>query len=398
MKRNLLTLVLMIMLVFVGCASTEEEPLVLINSGADSVSESTEDSTATSSEPSSEVVSEENVDSSEVSEESSESEEIITPDHNLNPLTGLYDLKDAAVNKRPVAVMVNNVRVAMPQYGVEQADIIFEIGVEGLQTRFMCLFADYTSVPQVCSVRSCRKYFPAMSEGFDAIYINCGQNTVINSYVKSLGLTQYDGARDGRLFARDQDRLQTMAVEHTLYFDGPRLPEILEKDGARTDIEEDKIGAAFNFNKEITAPNGEDCTYVSVDFGTNKSAFTYDETTKTYLKTYWDSKEDIYKNQIDGRTENQLSFTNLFVLETLVGYDKTAVYNNKGDMHRLVEWKGGEDSVGYYISNGKIQKIYWIKENEQSRLKFYDENGNELSINPGKSYICFNNVGEAVYK
>ena len=41
---------------------------------------------------------------------------------NQNLLTGVPDLSDAAIGKRPVAVMVNNVMPAMPQYGVEEAD------------------------------------------------------------------------------------------------------------------------------------------------------------------------------------------------------------------------------------------------------------------------------------
>lgn len=81
---------------------------------------------------------------------------------NQNLLTGLADLTDAAIGKRPVAVMVNNIPAAMPQYGVEKADIIFEIPVEGDQTRFMALYADYTTVPQICAIRSCRYYFPAL--------------------------------------------------------------------------------------------------------------------------------------------------------------------------------------------------------------------------------------------
>ena len=36
---------------------------------------------------------------------------------NQNLLTGLADLSEGAVGKRPVAVMVNNVQKAMPQYG-----------------------------------------------------------------------------------------------------------------------------------------------------------------------------------------------------------------------------------------------------------------------------------------
>lgn len=39
---------------------------------------------------------------------------------NQNLLTGLADLTDAAIGKRPVAVMVNNIPAAMPQYGVEK--------------------------------------------------------------------------------------------------------------------------------------------------------------------------------------------------------------------------------------------------------------------------------------
>lgn len=70
--------------------------------------------------------------------------------------------------------MVNNIPAAMPQYGVEKADIIFEIPVEGDQTRFMALYADYTTVPQICAIRSCRYYFPALSQGFDAFYVNWG--------------------------------------------------------------------------------------------------------------------------------------------------------------------------------------------------------------------------------
>ena len=61
---------------------------------------------------------------------------------NINLLTGMPDLTPEAIGKRPVAVMVNNVRKAFPQYGIEDADVIFEIPVEGGDTRFMALYGD----------------------------------------------------------------------------------------------------------------------------------------------------------------------------------------------------------------------------------------------------------------
>ena len=122
-----------------------------------------------------------------------------------------------AIGKRPVAVMVNNVMPAMPQYGVEEADLIFEIPVEGDVTRFMALYADYTAVPKVCAVRSCRYYFPVFSEGFDAFYVNWGIDDSIGDYLKTLDLDQFDGMSDGNgMFGRDQARLDAgYDLEHT---------------------------------------------------------------------------------------------------------------------------------------------------------------------------------------
>lgn len=38
---------------------------------------------------------------------------------------------------------------------------------------------------------------------------------------------------------------------------------------------------------------------------------------------------------------------------------------------------------------GKAQPITWSKDSDDSPIKLYDESGNEISINAGKSYIGF---------
>ena len=302
---------------------------------------------------------------------------------NQNLLTGLADLTDEAIGKRPVAVMVNNIPAAMPQYGVEKADIIFEIPVEGDQTRFMALYADYTTVPKICAIRSCRYYFPALSQGFDAFYVNWGIDDSIADYLEALNLDQYDGIYNaGGLFGRDTDRQnQGYSLEHTGYFDGTKFAEVVKKDGKRTDLEDDKKDTAFKFNglNEQIKPSGDACKKVSIDFGAQSATLTYDADSNTY------KKENCGEKQIDGKTGNQLAFTNVFVLETSI-----SVRDDIG--HKEIDWDGGDDSVGYYISNGAMQKIHWSKEenNENSRLRFYDESGNEISINRGKSYIALN--------
>ena len=305
---------------------------------------------------------------------------------NQNLLTGENTLTKEAIGKRPVAVMVNNIEPAMPQYGIEQADIIFEIPVEGNLTRFMALYGDYTQVPEICPVRSCRYYFPVMSQGFDAFYVHWGMDETIRPYLEEMGIERFDGMEDGNgLFGRNQSRLDAgYSLEHTAYFDGTKLPDVLEKN-YRLDLKEEYTKPAFKFNKKQKAPCEEVCTTVDINFGSQGSTFVYDVEKNAYLK-------QINGNaQIDAKTNNQLAFNNVFVLETPIQLRSNGVHQN-------VDCFGGDDAVGYYISNGAIQKIHWKKEGINARLKFYNEEGREIKINKGKTYIALNYPEQIVFE
>src|SRR5207253_6764610 len=71
-----------------------------------------------------------------------------------SPLTGLP--MDIVRSKRPVLVVkIDNAPKARPQIGLNQADVVFEEGVEGGITRFAALFHSEESKP-VGPVRSAR--------------------------------------------------------------------------------------------------------------------------------------------------------------------------------------------------------------------------------------------------
>lgn len=306
---------------------------------------------------------------------------------NVNLLTGLPTLTDGAIGKRPVAVMVNNVDAALPQYGISAADLIFELPVEYDLTRLMAVYGDYTQIPEICSIRSCRYYYPILAVGFDAIYVNWGMNeSVARPTVNSMDIDQYDGDEYGLgdCFGRDKARYESgYAWEHTGVFHGPNFPSVLEKDKVRTDLKEDKTGTAFNFVEmdKNAAPNGEDAQKVRVDFGANYSVFTYDEENHEYLKNFKDSPH------MDGISKEQLKFENVIVLET-------EIKPYPGDeVIKYVDWEGGENAKGYYISEGKMVPITWSKAGMYDPLKFFDANGNELQLNRGKSYIAFTYAG-----
>lgn len=307
---------------------------------------------------------------------------------NINLLTGLSGLSDEAVGKRPMAIMINNIKSSLPQYGISSADILYEIVTEGGITRMMAIYGDYTKIPNVCSVRSCRYYFPIFAQGYDAVYFCFGANETLGyPTLKRIGIDYFDGKTYGtKLFDRDQERRKTYALEHTGYVKGPNIPSVLKSEKVRTDLLDEMNKTAFNFISDGTAkaPSKKSCTKVNVQFSYQYySTFKYDKKKDVYYKSH---SGNAHK---DSATGKQLSFTNLFILQT-------DIHNYKNQSIMEVDWKGGD---GYYVSHGAVCEIKWEKKSEASSIVYYDkETGEELKVNPGKSYIAVAKKGQTTLK
>ncbi|MGN0486341.1 MAG: DUF3048 domain-containing protein [Acutalibacteraceae bacterium] len=298
-----------------------------------------------------------------------------TPTVYINRLTGLDNLSPAAAGKRPVAVMINNIKASLPQYGIYDADIILETLVEGGITRMMALYGDYTKIPKICSVRSCRYYFPIFAHGFDAVYFCYGSNVTLGTpTLKRLGIDYFDGNQNGDplVFGRDKERLQKYSREHTAYVDGTKIPELLKKYSVRTDYLDGKDVNVFSFRSSAKAVGDMVADAIKLPYSNSYyTTFTYNTKTKTYYKTHCGNPH------MDTAKNKQLNFRNVFVLETTIG-------NYKGSALVEMDWTGG---TGYYISCGKAQPITWKKADEASNFQFFDAEGKTLQVNPGKSYI-----------
>lgn len=325
----------------------------------------------------SESASAENGSSTEISEEATAAE-------GVNPLTGESGYNAAAGGKRPVAIMVNNLIAALPQYGIEQADIIYELPVEGGITRLMAVYADYTNVPDVCSVRSCRYYYPLICLGMDAIYCHWGSDqTIALDTLNRTGIDHLDGAAEDSLFYRDEARAQVYASEHTGYLRGSELAAKIESKGFRTDRNAQNAGQYFNFAPEGTkaAPAEMTASTVTLNFSSDYySTFEYAPATGQYMKLHSGSPH------VDGVTGNQLAFDNVFALQTDV--------HTRADGYLMdVALDGG---TGWYISGGGAQAITWKRDGEDFPIKYFAADGSELSVNVGESYIGFIGYDRAV--
>lgn len=309
-------------------------------------------------------------------EESSEEESVpvVEQTGNLNPLTGLMNLSDEAVGKRPVAIVINNIKDSLPQYGIAGADIFFEMVAEAGITRLLAVWGDYTQIPEVCSVRSSRPYFVDLAAGFDALYIHVGGSQAGLDRIEELGLDHFDGRyTDPDIFDRDPNRLGVYAYEHTMYVKGPNIPAQMEAYGMRTDLGENYQDTAFLFNDPAhpVSNTEEACEKITIHFSDEYySTFTYQASDRLYYKEHSGEPHMVQD------TGTQLAFTNVLILESEI---------SSIDGYRMSI--NTESGTGYYLSNGVLQEIRWQKETPYDRLQIMDENENEIALNAGKTYI-----------
>ena len=295
----------------------------------------------------------------------------------INPLTGLPSTS-VVQNSRPVAVMINNHLDSLPQYGITQADIIYEIPVEGGITRFMAVYENYSTVPNVCSVRSCRYYFPLIANGLDAVYLHWGlDKSIAADTLKKYNIAHLDGGVvGGPLFGRDAERKKSYALEHTAYLQGNKLESVLTQYKIRTELDDNhKNKTVFTFLGEGQTINSQETASKAVlNFSkAYYSTFTYDKASGKYLKQHSG------KPQIDAKSKEQLSFKNLIIFRTEIKSLKP------GSVLLDVALNSGS---GWYISDGKKINIKWKRENDSTPIKIFNEDGTELAVNRGNTYIA----------
>ena len=282
---------------------------------------------------------------------------------------------DAPVELRPFTVMVNNHELAVPHCGVSDADILYECLAEGSVTRMIGVFSDIAGVEKIGPVRSIRPYFIDIALSYGAVIGHAGGSEAAYSRIRNEALENIDGVRGSysfNVFYRDPDRLYR-GYEHALFTTGDNLIRCAEEKGYNLTVDE-SYDTGLHFVKDGTPENGEDADKIELSFIFKKSVFTYDETSDTYSMV--EHKQDY----IDENTGEKVTFTNLLML-----FASTKVLDGYG---RLEIGLNNNSGNGFYANGGKYIPITWEKGGNDEVFHYYLEDGSELNIGVGKTYIA----------
>lgn len=298
----------------------------------------------------------------------------------LSELTGLptpEELKD----QKPVAVMVDNEKIALDHFETAEADIVYEImnsTANDRVTRLMCIRKDWGSINQMGSIRSTRPTNIPLAAEYNAVLIHDGGPFYINDWLARSYAQHLSGG-----FARINNGKN---YEFTEYVTTGEVASRMKAAGYSTTYDQYAPERDTHF---IFVDYGKDMVLSETDFATvktakdiklpvfkhNQSELKYNESTGTY--DYYEYGA-IHKDAEDGEP---LSFTNVILQNTTFAQ----LDENGYLIYNMINT--GDPRSGYYITGGECVNITWLKNSETSITKYYDENGDEIVINRGKTYI-----------
>ena len=286
------------------------------------------------------------------------------------------ELVDTSIrNQRPIAVMVDNESIALPHYGLTEADVVYELmnsTTNNRITRFMAIVKDWGSIEQFGSIRSARPTNIMLAAEWNAVLVHDGGPFYIDEWLARDYAANLSGG-----FTRINNG---KAREYTEYVCTGELENRFARAGYSTEYNEYYPGEHFTFSNtevELAYDSGaSDCTRVELPFPHNKSTLEYNESTGTYdYSEYGKAHTDPLHD------DARLTFKNILIQD--------CTFAQLDDNGYLIYNAIDSGRGGYYITNGRAIEVTWTKPSESEPTLFYDkQTGQQIVLNTGKIYIA----------
>ena len=290
---------------------------------------------------------------------------------------------------RPVAIMIPNSKTAS-QYGISNASILYECNVEGSMTRLMGVFEDWSNVEKLGNIRSCRDYYVYWAFEWDAIYIHYGGPFYIDDIIgrsdtQNINCIEYGNAtyRDTAKNSTDNAFTSTDRIKDAAAHYGYPL-EYREGYADKQHYmyaSESEPNTLAQYSDAITASKVD----MSPAFPVTNCYFEYNEATGLYDR-YQHLSGDSNGPHIDLANNQQLSFKNLLIQNT---------YFEVRDQKGYLAFQCHDTTRdGWFFTNGKGIHVTWEKTSDYGATRYYDDDGNEIKLNTGKTMVCILEDGD----
>jgi len=287
---------------------------------------------------------------------------------NPSPLNGLEVEDPALLDRRVIAVKIDNHPNARPQSGLQDAQLVYELLVEGGLTRFIAVFHDGDS-QYVGPIRSLRPTDPTLVVYMDApLQISGGQDWIL-SLARGRGLQIIGDDRVSTF------RIGSRRAPHNLYGNSVKMRETADRRG----WSDEQPQPIFTFGEP--APSVTPATTITFDWSTRPEVvWRWDPVTETYLRSNRDNPHDWIT--LDG-DRSQITAQTLLVL-TARKYTASPA-SGEGSSVPALDTLGSGQAI--LFQQGVVVEGAWERDSYGDAFALSLPDGSEMVIPPGFLWI-----------
>ena len=302
----------------------------------------------------------------------------------MSPFTGL-ELTPEIWLKRPrraIAFKIDNNLNARPQSGLQEADAVYEILVEGGMTRFLAFFLDKSST-YLGPIRSARPTDPTLIRPFGGTLVVSGATEGLIPSIRELGVPVLEEQSSPTMF-----RISSRKAPHNLYADTELVRQRINDRGFYFLQPGPQPLYPFGLDQRNWEEGAERVTIKYSEFTTVIWKYNGESYSRFIIDGYSNNKEAVAHNF----TNQDGTYTDILKTQTIVILEGP-FYNDKATTLPSILTVGVGDV--YVISDGKFVKGTWRRADITDSFEFLDENQNSIQVPPSTQWVhVMSNEGE----
>ena len=293
----------------------------------------------------------------------------------LNPLTGQMVEDPAVLQRRPLLVRIGNDSQVRPQYGLSQADVVYEEAMDGWTlTRLTAIV--WSKDPDVLRpIRSARLFTIELGYMFDGVLVHSGANDQVRWILSQSTLTDLDEFFHGAPYYwldpegawKDypwMGRVATSAERVRDYLAAKNMDKAVQLPG-------------FAFSED--PPEGEAATYILVPYPS-----------RTVVEWEYETEGGGYRRVVEGEPQTDRLNGQQLVADNVIvhyaEYQETDVLDvNGAPTLNIVSTGEGRAQV---FRNGSMIEAKWIRAEREDFCQYVYLDGSPVPLRPGQTWIA----------
>lgn len=290
-------------------------------------------------------------------------------DRATSPVNGLPVDDPETLDRRVLAVKIDNHPNARPQSGINNADMVVEVLVEGV-TRFISVWQQSDS-DYLGPMRSGRPTDAQILAAFnEPTFSISGAQAWVQSLIRSKDIFLTGEVRPATF------RVGWRSAPHNLYVDTNLLREYAD---SRGHSDEGLPGPIWEFGE--LPLSATEAASVRFDFSGNSVVWDWDESQGLWLRSASGSESN-YRDE-DGTVE-RLGFPVMVALN-VEQYRASPPSGTSGSS--LPSSRSIGSGTAYVFADGKVVEGTWEREAETDWFTITDESGNIIPVPPGQIWL-----------